>query len=186
VVFEAAGQVATVEAIQPRLTRRGPGAATAFVVAPEQFPPRGAERAAELPPGVAVHLRFDAARPRRGLFPALRPTALASANLSAETVGAEHTAVAEQARDLLAQYERIDPDLAFPEPDSLPRRQRTIAIRAQRLHAFLTQPFFFAEPFTGKPGVRVPRAATVQDVARILDGQWDHVPVDDLRYVASL
>jgi F-type H+-transporting ATPase subunit beta len=94
--------------------------------------------------------------------------------------------VAGEARDLLARYERIDPDLAFPDPASLPGRRRDAAVRAQRLHAFLTQPFFFAEPFTGKPGVRVPRTATVQGVARILGGQMDDVPVDDLRNVGSL
>jgi F-type H+-transporting ATPase subunit beta len=185
VLFQAAGRVAAAEALQPRLTRRGAGAATAFVVAPERFPPRGAQRAEELPPGAAAHLRFDAARPRRGLFPALRATALASANLSTETVGAEHAAAAREARALLASYERIDPDLAFPVPASLPARQRTVAVRAQRLHAFLTQPFFFAEPFTGKPGVRVARAATVQGVARILSGQMDDVPVHNLSYIGS-
>jgi F-type H+-transporting ATPase subunit beta len=120
------------------------------------------------------------------LFPALKATALASANLSSEIVGAEHVTVAEEARHLLAQYERIDPDLVFPEPESLPSRQRTTAIRAQRLHAFLTQPFFFAEPFTGKPGVRVSRDATVQGVARILDGQLDQVPVGNLQYIGSI
>jgi F-type H+-transporting ATPase subunit beta len=186
VVFEATGLVAAVEAIQPSLTHRHPGATTAFVVTPEEFPPRGALKTEELPPGVAAHLRFDRVRARRGLFPALKATSLASANLSAEIVGAEHATIAEEALHLLARYERIDPGLVFPEPESLPPKQRTTTIRAQRLHAFLTQPFFFGEPFTGKPGIRVSRNATVHGVASILDGQLDEVPIGNLRYIGEL
>jgi F-type H+-transporting ATPase subunit beta len=186
VVFEATGLVAPVEAMQMILTRRAPIASTAFVVRPEEFPPRGASKPEGLPPGVAAHLSFDAVRSRRGLFPALKATALSSTNLSVEVVGPEHAQVAEEARHLLTRYERIDPELAFPDPKSLLSRQRTTAIRAQRLHAFLTQPFFFGEPFTGKPGVRVSREATVQGAARILDGQLDEVPVENLSYIGVL
>lgn len=186
VVFQATGLVAAVEAMQPDLTRGDPGAVTAFVVAPEAFPPHGASQPEGLPPGVAAHLCFDTGRAQRGLFPALKATALTSVNLSAEIVGAEHTTVAEEARRLLAQYERIDPDLSFPEPASLPARHRTTTRRAQRLHAFLTQPFIFAEPFTGTPGVRVSRTATVQSVARILDGHVDEVPLSTFRYIGKL
>jgi F-type H+/Na+-transporting ATPase subunit beta len=140
----------------------------------------------ELPPGVTSHLRFDASRARRGLYPALKPTATTSANVSAEVIGAEHSAIAREARLLLAEYERIDPELALPEPASLPLSQRSIAIRAQRLHAFLTQPFLVAEPFTGRPDVRVSRESTVRGVSRILDGQLNEVPVDQLRFIGDL
>jgi F-type H+-transporting ATPase subunit beta len=172
--------------MQPEFTRGDPGAVTAFVVAPEAFPAHGAPHPMGLPPGVAAHLRFDTARARRGLFPALKATALASMHLAAESVGAEHATVAEEARHLLARYERIDPDLAFPEPGALPARHRKTALRAQRLHTFLTQPFVFAEPFTGRPGVRVARRATIQGVARILDGHADEVPLSSLRYIGTL
>jgi RNA polymerase sigma factor (sigma-70 family) len=186
VVFEAAGQVAEVEATLPRLTRGGSHGTTAIVVAPEVFPPRGAGRQAPLPPGVAAHVRFDLPRARRGLYPAVSALASTSASLSAETVGAEHAAAAAAARRLLADYARIDPDLALPEPASLPPGQRTTAIRAQRLHAFLTQPFVFAEPFIGRPGVRVSRAATVQGVKLILEGAADAIPLHRLSYTGEL
>jgi RNA polymerase sigma factor (sigma-70 family) len=186
IVFQTAGHLATVEAVQPHFTRRGPNGATAFVVAPETFPPQGAHHQQELPPGVKVHLRFDAARARRGLYPALNPIATTSINVSAGVVGAEHAAVAREARLLLADYARIDPELAFPEPASLPPEQRTDALRAQRLHAWLTQPFLVAEPFTGRPGVRVSRESTVRGVARILRGELNDVPVDHLRYIGDL
>jgi len=65
VVFQAAGKVTLVEAVQPHLTSRGARAATAFVVTPEIFPSEGAKHAEELAPGAACHLRFDAPRARR-------------------------------------------------------------------------------------------------------------------------
>jgi RNA polymerase sigma factor (sigma-70 family) len=186
VVFQAAGQVTTVEAVLPHLTSRGARAATAFVVTPESFPGQGAQQAEELPPGATCHLRFDAARAKRRLYPALKATATTSSNISTEVVGAEHATVAREARRLLTAYERIDPELAFPDPAKLPISQRSTAIRAQRLHAFLTQPFRLGEPFSGRPGVRVSRQSTVRGVSRILGGQLDDVAVKDLLYIGDI
>jgi hypothetical protein len=186
VVFQAVGKVTLVEAVQPHLTSRGARAATAFVVTPEIFPPQGARHADELAPGARCHLRFDAARASRKLYPALSATATTSTNISTETVGTEHVTVAREARLLLTAYQRIDPALAFPDPASLPVDRRSTSIRAQRLHAFLTQPFRLGEPFTGKPGVRVSRQSTVRGVSRILDGQLDDVPVKDLLYIGDI
>jgi F-type H+-transporting ATPase subunit beta len=186
VVFQAAGKVTLVEAVQPHLTSRGARAATAFMVTPEIFPSKGAKHAEELAPGAACHLRFDAARARRRLYPALSATATTSTNISTEVSGTEHAAVAREARLLLTAYERIDPELAFPDPASLPTGQRSAALRAQRLHAFLTQPFVLGEPFTGRPGVRVSRQSTVRGVSRILEGQLDEVSVKDLMYIGDI
>jgi F0F1-type ATP synthase beta subunit len=186
VVFEAVGKVTLVEAVQPHLTSRGARGATAFVVTPENFPPQGAQHARELAPGARCHLRFNAARAQRRLYPALSATATTSTNISTEVVGTEHAAVAREARVLLTAYERIDPALAFPDPASLATNQRSTAMRAQRLHAFLTQPFRLGEPFTGRPGVRVSRESTVRGVSRILDGQLDEVPVHDLLYIGDI
>ncbi|MEN0061424.1 MAG: sigma-70 family RNA polymerase sigma factor [Myxococcota bacterium] len=58
--------------------------------------------------------------------------------------------------------------------------------RADRLHAYLTQPFWVGESYTGLPGVTVPWTATRADVARIVSGAVDDRPVDELRYRASL
>jgi F-type H+-transporting ATPase subunit beta len=155
-------------------------------VSPERFPSHGAKHEEELPPGAACHLRFDAARARRRLWPALKATATISTNLTSDVVGAEHASVAREARLLLSAYERIDPELAFPDPASLLTNQRNAALRAQRLHAFLTQPFLCAEPFSGRPGVRVSRESTVRGVSRILSGELNEVPVNDLRYIGDI
>ena len=58
--------------------------------------------------------------------------------------------------------------------------------RAARLLSYLTQPFACAEPDTGWAGLSVPAEQTHRDVARLLDGDLDAIPLDDLRYRGAL
>ncbi|MEK7528865.1 MAG: F0F1 ATP synthase subunit beta, partial [Patescibacteria group bacterium] len=51
--------------------------------------------------------------------------------------------------------------------------------RARRIQKFLSQPFFVAEVFTGRPGKFVSREDTVKSFAGIVDGKYDHIPEDD-------
>jgi F-type H+-transporting ATPase subunit beta len=48
--------------------------------------------------------------------------------------------------------------------------------RARRLHRFLTQPLFAAEPFTGQPGRFVTREETLRGFREILQGRHDDLP----------
>lgn len=60
-----------------------------------------------------------------------------------------------------------------------------IAIRARRLHRWLTQPFPGLETFTGKLGVYVPAAETVATCRAILDGVYDEVEEGEFVFVTS-
>ncbi len=62
--------------------------------------------------------------------------------------------------------------------------------RARRLQRFMSQPFFVAEVFTGRPGVYVPIRDTVASFKEILEGKVDTLPeqafflagtIDDVR-----
>jgi F-type H+-transporting ATPase subunit beta len=59
-------------------------------------------------------------------------------------------------------------------------------LRGERLEAFLTQPFYVAEPFTKRAGEWVPLADTLAGVRRILDGAADTVDPVHLRYIGAL
>ena len=48
--------------------------------------------------------------------------------------------------------------------------------RARRIQKFLSQPFFVAEVFTGKPGKYVKLEDTVRGFADLIDGKLDHIP----------
>jgi F-type H+/Na+-transporting ATPase subunit beta len=50
-----------------------------------------------------------------------------------------------------------------------------VVARARKIERFLSQPFFVAEVFTGRPGVYVPVEETVRGFREILDGKHDEL-----------
>ena len=48
--------------------------------------------------------------------------------------------------------------------------------RARRVMRFMSQPFFVAEQFTGRPGVYVDIKDTIEGFDRIIDGTMDKYP----------
>ena len=72
--------------------------------------------------------------------------------------------------------------------------ERARGPRPRPLQRFMTQPFFVAEVFTGRPGVYVPIRDTVASFKEILEGKVDTLPeqafflagtVDDVRENAA-
>lgn len=112
---------------------------TTFIVGPWQDV---GEHTTLAPPYDAL-LAFDPALARARLFPALDPWKSRSRTIP-ELAGGE---IADAARALLRR----------DEP------------RAHCLRAYLTQPFFVAEPNSGRPGENVARADMLADVAALLD-----------------
>lgn len=148
-------------------TSGAPGAAriTSFVIS--AFEDREEDGRAALRAPWDARITLDRKRARRGLYPSIDPTG----SLSRSDPGERHRRLASAARTLLADYERLDPDLALPDPASLAAVDRDLAQRAQRLLRYLTQPFVTTEPFTGRPASRVGLAALLDDVAAILAGE---------------
>jgi len=66
-----------------------------------------------------------------------------------------------------------------------PEDRKTVE-RAQRLEAFMTNPFDVAEEMTGVKGAVVALADTLDGVERILDGACDGVAPTDLSYIGAL
>ena len=58
--------------------------------------------------------------------------------------------------------------------------------RARKLQNFMTQPFFVAEAYTGKPGEYVTEEETVSGCERILAGRTDTVPEEAFYMVGVL
>ncbi|MEO0605407.1 MAG: ankyrin repeat domain-containing protein, partial [Myxococcota bacterium] len=99
----------------------------------------------------------------------------------------------ELARD--GRWPAVDPDrseVAWPrraEDASIAREARRVLAeggpRAERLAAYLTQPFHVAY-VTGIPGAVVPWSSARADVARILAGELDARPLDGLGFSGAL
>ncbi len=58
--------------------------------------------------------------------------------------------------------------------------------RARRIERFLSQPFFVAEPFTGKPGNFTSLKESIRSFKEICDGKWDHLPESAFMYVGVI
>jgi F-type H+-transporting ATPase subunit beta len=185
VVYQDGVQMASPETAFPTLNRRGGHEVTAICVTPVRIPARQAEPV-DLRPPIDVRVAHDIALVAGQVFPAIRGQLTASANLTAERVGADHVELAAVARNWQDRYSALDPELDFPDPAALEEADRLTAIRGQLLHAFLTQPFQVAEPFSGMPGVRVPLEQTLQGIRRILTGELDEAPARQLLFRGSL
>ncbi|HJH59049.1 MAG TPA: F0F1 ATP synthase subunit beta, partial [Bacteroidetes bacterium] len=53
---------------------------------------------------------------------------------------------------------------------------KLVVQRARRVMRFMSQPFFVAEQFTGRPGVYVDIKDTIEGFDRIIDGTMDKYP----------
>jgi F-type H+-transporting ATPase subunit beta len=130
------------------------------------------------------HLDLDLAA--RHLYPAVDPIASTSTLLESGQVEATHLGLAQRARRVLRRYREWRAVVALRGLDHLPADEQTTYRRGERLEAFLTQPFFVAEPFAKRPGAWLPLHETLTDVRRILDGTADDYEVQQLAYIGRL
>ena len=59
--------------------------------------------------------------------------------------------------------------------DELSEEDKQTVARARKIQRFLSQPFFVAEAFTGRPGTYVPVKETVRGFKEILEGRHDAI-----------
>jgi len=125
-------------------------------------------------------------RVQLGLYPAIDPLQSSSSHLDERIVGPRHYAIAQQALALLKRYEELRRTVAVIGLDELPKQDQELFLRARRLQNFLTQPFFTAELYSGKPGQYVPLKETLHGCEQILAGRWDERPEDLLYMIGPL
>lgn len=125
-------------------------------------------------------------RVQLGLYPAIDPLQSSSSHLDERIVGPRHYAIAQQALALLKRYEELRRTVAVIGLDELPKQDQELFLRARRLQNFLTQPFFTAELYSGKPGQYVPLKETLHGCEQIVAGRWDERPEDLLYMIGPL
>lgn len=121
-----------------------------------------------------------------GRFPAVDPLKSNSNALSVASVGEAHVRAAQEARAILAQYDKLARMVAVVGEEELSTQNLQTYRRAERLLNYMTQPSFTAEAESGRPGVIVSRADVVRDVRAIIDGAVDDVPANSLLYIGDL
>ena len=121
-----------------------------------------------------------------GLYPAVDPLLSSSTNLDHEVVGQRHYDIAQEVLRVMQQHVELRRIVAVIGIDELSQEDRTLYARARKLQNFLTQPFFVAEAYTGKPGEYVTVTQTVEGCERILAGRADTVPEQKLYMIGQL
>src|SRR3989338_2955859 len=111
-----------------------------------------------------------------GIYPAVDPLESSSRILDPHIVGQEHYETARAVQRTLQRYKDLRDIIAILGMDELSYEDKLTVNRARKIQRFLSQPFFVAEPFTGRAGKYVKRRDTVKAFTQILEGQLDHVP----------
>jgi len=111
-----------------------------------------------------------------GIYPAVDPLESTSRILDPRIVGQEHYDTARTVQRTLQRYKDLRDIIAILGMDELTEDDKIIVYRARKIQRFLSQPFFVAETFTGRPGKYVKRQDTINGFKQIIDGQFDHVP----------
>lgn len=141
----------------------------------------------ELPYGPLETLwQFDADLAARHVFPAVNPVYSTSEIMEGTYVDPFHQSVQQKAKKFLRRYKELRFLVNAHGYDALPSSEAQTFLRGERLEAYLTQPFYVAEAFTGKPGASVPLQGTLQDVQRILEGAEDQKEAKELMYIGQL
>jgi F-type H+/Na+-transporting ATPase subunit beta len=121
-----------------------------------------------------------------GIYPAVDPLDSTSTVLTPETVGREHYDVARGVQKILQRYKDLQDIIAILGMDELSDEDKKTVSRARRIQKFLSQPFFVAEQFTGKPGAYVKLEDTIKSFGEILEGKYDDIPEQDFYLKGSI
>jgi F-type H+-transporting ATPase subunit beta len=163
-------------ALQERITSTRKGSITSvqavFVPADDNTDPAPATTFAHLDSTIVLNRALT----ELGLYPAVDPLDSSSTILDPEVVGEEHYRVAREVQRILQRYKDLQDIIAILGMEELSDDDKLTVSRARKIQRFLTQPFFVAEIFVGKPGKYVPLADTIAGFAEILDGKHDDKP----------
>ena len=111
-----------------------------------------------------------------GIYPAVDPLESSSRILDPRIVGKEHYETARKVQEMLQRYKELQDIIAILGMDELSEEDKQVVFRARKIQKFLSQPFFVAEQFTGRPGKYVPVKETIRGFKEIISGNMDDYP----------
>ncbi len=142
------------------------------------------------PAGIFNHLDASTVLSRQiaelGIYPAVDPLASSSGILDPKIIGDEHYDIANEVQKILQRYKDLQDIIAILGIDELSEHDRLIVARARKIQKFLSQPFFVAETFTGKPGRFVELKDTIKGFKMIVNGQMDSIHEQNFYMVGTI
>jgi len=163
-------------ALQERITSTTKGSITSlqavYVPADDYTDPAPATTFAHLDSTIRLERNIA----ELGIYPAVDPLTSTSRVLDPLVVGQDHYDVARETQRVLQRFRDLQDIIAILGIDELSEEDKATVARARRLQRFMSQPFFVAEVFTGRPGIYVPIRDTVASFKEILEGKADTLP----------
>lgn len=142
------------------------------------------------PASLFAHLDASTALSRQiaelGIYPAVDPLASTSRILDPRIIGDEHYDTARQVQRILQRYKDLQDIIAILGIDELSEEDKLLVTRARKIQKFLSQPFFVAEPMTGKPGKYVKLDDTIKGFRMIIEGKMDDIPEQAFYMVGAI
>jgi len=121
-----------------------------------------------------------------GIYPAVDPLSSYSRILDPRVVGEEHYHVARSIKEILQRYQDLQDIITILGIEELSEEDKVTVARARKIQRFLSQPFYVAEEFTGRPGKYVTIEETVNGFNEIVEGQHDDKPEQAFYMVGSI
>lgn len=129
--------------------------------------------------------QFDADLAARHKYPAVNPIYSTSSILEGSYLDPIHHSIQQRAQKLLRRYRELRSVVNVHGIERLPAAELQTYFQGEKLEAFLTQPFYVAEAFTGQKGVKVSLQDTLNDVRKILESPANY-KVEDLSFIGQL
>ena len=130
--------------------------------------------------------QFDADLAARHFYPAINPIQSTSSIIESADLDEEHFLLQRKALKLLRRYRELRSIVNVNGLKAIPSNELDAYNRGERLEAYLTQPFYSAESFTGQKGESVQLTDTLKDVRKIIDGDLDSKEVANLMFIGTL
>merc|ERR1712028_180254 len=121
-----------------------------------------------------------------GIYPAVDPLDSTSRMLDPSIVGDVHYSIARSTQKMLQDYKSLQDIIAILGMDELSEEDKLTVARARKVQRFLSQPFFVAEIFTGKPGRMVDLPVIIDNFEEVLSGSCDDLPENAFYMVGDL
>jgi F-type H+-transporting ATPase subunit beta len=112
----------------------------------------------------------------KGIYPAVDPLDSTSRILDPNIIGEEHYAIAKRVKEILQTYKDLQDIISILGMDELSDEDKITVSRARKIEKFLSQPFFTAEAFTGRPGRYVKLEDSIRGFKGIVEGEFDDLP----------
>lgn len=123
---------------------------------------------------------------QEGRFPAIDVLSSNSKILSPDVIGKEHYDVLIKSLSILKEAQSLKRMVALVGEGELSPENQRIYKMAKIIENYMTQPFFVAQPQTGRPGVYVPISQTVADMIDIVSGKYDSSDPKDFLFCGGL